>query len=558
MKPIVLGRASAQDETVQLDLSTLITTRMLVQGNSGAGKSWLLRLLAEQAAPQCQLIVLDPEGEFATLREKLDMLLVGRDGELETDCKTAAALAHKLIDLRVSAVIDLYDLPLDKRRTYVKLFLNSVVAVPRSKWHPTLFVIDEAHSFCPERGAGEAESTAAVINLMAWGRKRSFAGLLATQRLSKLHKDAAAECNNLFIGRTWLDNDQKRVGDLLGLPSAARHQLRELKPGDWLAFGPALNTNGITQFKADQVRTTHPTSLRRHKIIAPAPSKSIQRIVPELQELAKASPEQVHDLEQAQRRIDELRRTIARLEREVSERPAETKTVVQHAVKSTQLTKVEQLVTRLKTTTEKLQVSTSELTKALSSAAQSTTKSLPSPLTRPVAAARPVAPTKVASVSSPTNSETSTELPRGEVLVLTALLQHPDGVTREQLSALTGYKRATRDAYVYRLITRGYAQADGTRIRCTPAGSNALPSIEPLPTGKALQDWWLQRLPAGEAATLQQVISRHPDGCSREEIGEALGYKRATRDAYIYRLIVRKLIMKSGGLLHLASALIDG
>jgi DNA helicase HerA-like ATPase len=48
---------------------------------------------------------------------------------------------------------------------------------------------------------------------MSQGRKRGYARILAPQRLSKLHKDAAAEANNVIIGRTWLDVDQARGGD---------------------------------------------------------------------------------------------------------------------------------------------------------------------------------------------------------------------------------------------------------------------------------------------------------------------------------------------------------
>jgi DNA helicase HerA-like ATPase len=68
-------------------------------------------------------------------------------------------------------------------------------------------ILDEAHIYCPERGSGDSESTEAVISLMSQGRKRGYAGIIATQRLSKLHKDAAAEANNVIIGRTWLDAD---------------------------------------------------------------------------------------------------------------------------------------------------------------------------------------------------------------------------------------------------------------------------------------------------------------------------------------------------------------
>jgi hypothetical protein len=35
-----------------------------------------------------------------------------------------------------------------------------------------------------------------------------------------------------------------------------------------------------------------------------------------------------------------------------------------------------------------------------------------------------------------------------------AVAQYPEGVTREQLSVLTGYKRSSRDTYVQRLRER--------------------------------------------------------------------------------------------------------
>jgi uncharacterized protein len=100
--------------------------------------------------------------------------------------------------------------------------------VPRGLWRPTLVILDVAHIYCPERDSGDAESTEAVISLMSQGRKRGFAEIIATQRLSKLHKDAAAEANNVIIGRTWLDADQVRAGDALGLSKADRLKLHDV------------------------------------------------------------------------------------------------------------------------------------------------------------------------------------------------------------------------------------------------------------------------------------------------------------------------------------------
>jgi DNA helicase HerA-like ATPase len=63
---------------IQLDLDQLIGHRLLIQAASVGGKSWLLRLLCEQVAEKIQIVVLDPEGEFASLRAR-DFLFAGKD-----------------------------------------------------------------------------------------------------------------------------------------------------------------------------------------------------------------------------------------------------------------------------------------------------------------------------------------------------------------------------------------------------------------------------------------------------------------------------------------------
>jgi hypothetical protein len=45
--------------------------------------------------------VLDHEGELASLREAVDMLVVGASGELPADPRPAALLARRLIEYKV-------------------------------------------------------------------------------------------------------------------------------------------------------------------------------------------------------------------------------------------------------------------------------------------------------------------------------------------------------------------------------------------------------------------------------------------------------------------------
>src|SRR6185369_5184167 len=178
--PPIIGR-STEGRDIRVSVDRLIETRAIIMSRSGGGKSWALRRLLEQTNGQVQQIVIDVEAEFFTLREKFDYVLAGgAEGDCPADTRSAAMLARKLLELRVSAIIDIYELKAHDRIRLVRLFLESLIESPKSLWHPCLIVIDEAQLFAPE--STKCESTQAVIDLMTRGRKRGFAGILATQR----------------------------------------------------------------------------------------------------------------------------------------------------------------------------------------------------------------------------------------------------------------------------------------------------------------------------------------------------------------------------------------
>src|SRR5579864_5666078 len=131
---IVIGKYGTRN--VQLDVDVLLRTRLLLQANSGKGKSWLLRRIAEQLFGKVQVVIIDPEGEFATLREKLDFVLVGKGGETAAHPRIAALTAQRLLELRASAVCDLYEMKPQERHSYVQLFLESLIDAPKTLWHP--------------------------------------------------------------------------------------------------------------------------------------------------------------------------------------------------------------------------------------------------------------------------------------------------------------------------------------------------------------------------------------------------------------------------------------
>jgi hypothetical protein len=522
---------------LELDLPTLVDTRVLIQANSGGGKSWLLRLIAERAG--IQTIVLDNEGEFASLREAVDVLLVGASGELPANPRHAALLARRLLEYKVSAVVDLYELKLGERRRFVKLFLESLIHLSRELWRPTLVILDEAHIYCPERGSGEAESTEAVVSLMSQGRKRGYAGVIATQRLSKLHKDAAAEANNVIIGRTWLDADQVRAGDALGLSKTDRLKLRDLGQGEFYAFGPALGQRGVVHFRSDQVRTTHPRPGQRHLLTAPAPSRAIRGVLGKFADLPHEAEEESRSLDEARRRIAEMERQIKHLKGGNAPRQVDA-AGIERAVKSA----VERERAAWRRGLEQGRARFRRMGALVASTGQSFAQLkelleegerewLAPPAT--VGALdfstnhRPARPMKLASDDrvSAESLDGPVKLSSGERRILAALAQYPQGRTQVQVAVLTGYAATGGgfNNYLGTLRSRGLIEGSGDRLTITEAGIQALGSWEPLPTGSALIDYWRGRLGKAERSILEALAEVYPAALTKEEVAAKAGYE---------------------------------
>jgi len=300
--------------SVSFDMAHLIETRLLLQASSGGGKSWAIRRLLEQSYGKVQQIVLDQEGEFSTLREKYEYIIAGKNADTTAHPSSARLLATRVLELGVSIICDLYELKAHERIAFVRYFLESVMAAPKKLWHPVLIVIDEAHHFAPEKA--NAESYAAVIDLCTRGRKRGYCAVLATQRLSKLHKDACAELKNKMIGQTTLDIDQQRAADELGLiGKEGRIGLRNLDPGQFHAFGPAFRIKresfrGVNLLKVGGVISRHPQIGTAQIEAPPEPTSKMKAILAQIKDLPAQAEKVERDRQTLEVEIRDLKRQI--------------------------------------------------------------------------------------------------------------------------------------------------------------------------------------------------------------------------------------------------------
>lgn len=234
--------AASPGKSAMMDLEELLATRLLVQGNSGSGKSHLLRRLLEQSAPWVQQCVIDPEGDFVTLADRFGHVVV----DAQRTENELTRIAGRIRQHRVSVVLNLEGLDVEQQMRAAAAFLGGMFDAERDHWYPVLVVVDEAQLFAPAV-AGEVSDEArkvslgAMTNLMCRGRKRGLAGVIATQRLAKLAKNVAAEASNFLMGRTFLDIDMARAADLLGMDRRQAEMFRDLARGHFVALGPAIS-----------------------------------------------------------------------------------------------------------------------------------------------------------------------------------------------------------------------------------------------------------------------------------------------------------------------------
>ncbi len=592
---MIIGKRIKDKKAVKINLNNLIISRLLIQANAGGGKSWLLRKILEESHGKIQQIIIDIEGEFSTLRDEYDYLLCGRGGDIPVNIKTADLLPRKILELNVSTIIDISELKKHERILFVKRFLDSLMESPRKLWHPCIVVIDEAHQFCPQ--ASKSESTSSVIDLMTRGRKRGFCGILATQRISKLHKDACAEANNRLIGRTGLDVDRKRASEELGFTSKEdERNLRFLEPGEFHAFGSSISRE-IIKMKVGDVKTTHPEAGKNLIKTSPTPD-NIKKILKDVIDLPKEAEEEIKTKQGMQKKIQELKFKLRTSEssQKVQEKIQE-KIINVTDEKALQRAKdegfkeaerfyksyiipIEQNTNALKNSILKLITNANGLLESKAFAmvgdikASSPSKvKIKSNLKNQVKSLKNITPinqtlSRNNSINFP-KSYSSELQPSGEkisggamkMLKATAMF-HPKPITRARMGAISGlsFKSGTFGTYLAVLKRNGLIISLGPNFNITEEGLNIVGDFEPMPMdSESIINLWMNIVKGGASRMLSVLANNYPNEITREDLGmqAEISSTSGTFGTYLATLKRNGLIKVKGGQISVSSELFE-
>lgn len=549
--------------TVSAIIESIIAQHGLVLGKTRSGKSSCLRLIVESlfnrhnAPPVC---VIDPKGDWWGLRSGFPVVVFGGEHADVPLQPNAGALVADLFGREGhSCIVDMGGWTVADRIRFFNGFAQALFAQPRATRH--LF-IDEVHNFAPQGKVLDPESG----KMLHWANRIASEGAgkgivvwSASQRPQKVHKDFVTCAETLIAMRVihpldraavkdWMDGaDSKRAASILT-------ELANMPRGTGWVWSP--------EAKVGPVRVAFPKFRTFDSFAAPSESeiKRAWRPRPINLDVVRA---RMHDITEQAKSNDPaaLRRRIAELEkRPAAQADPGLREAYQRLLREREQLKrnMDKLVRNIDSAIQTAQRGVAEL-QALSTGGISGVASGGSGKPVPgISTALHPAPPHQRTTHRPysaTVSIVSGSVPKGEHAILRACAEHPNGCTREQLTVLTGYKRSSRDAYIARLLGKGYVVLEGARVRITESGEQSLGEYTPLPRGSALLRHWLDRLPNGESKILSIVAEAYPNAISRDGIDA--GFKRSSRDAYISRLAARELVKTSSGGVRASETLFD-
>jgi hypothetical protein len=548
MQSIIIGQSGSKN--VQIDLETLLSTRLLITADSGGGKTFALKRLVEQAFGKIQIIIIDPEGEFSPLRQKFDFVLVGPGGETPADTRSASMLALKLLELRASAICDIYDMKPSARHTWVRLFLDALIEAPKKLRHPCLVIVDEAHIFNPEHGKGESEASESMKGLCTRGRKRLLCAVFATQRLATLSKDSSSMLLNRLIGPTFEDLNRKRAAECL---SISRENQREfykdiqlLEPGNFYALGRAI-TREMKLVKIGSIETPHGQAAIKYETAPPPAPSKVKALLPKLADLPKEAEEKA-------KTEAEMRAEIRTLKIQLRTQP-KAETVAVSDVRATrelkqrhenQIAILQTEVKRLKTCGEKVARTLSEMART---AALQFSVTLPKSVAlRPIQEAPAPRfqsrPTPVP-VTDAESNDGSGKLRAGAERMLAALAQwYPGSMAEGQMRAHAGLKKSgTFSAYMSDLRRGDYIEERNGEVFATAAGLDYCKHVPAAPTTtKEVLAIWNPKLREGARRMLEILVRYEGDSIQKEILGQEAGLANSgTFSAYLSDLKTARL-----------------
>ena len=512
----------------------------------GAGKTNTGGVLVEELLDSLiQVVVLDPVGVWWGLRASKSgtdagypiAVLGGQHGDVPLEPTAGGLVADVLVETGQSLVLDLSEFTKTEQRRFVAEFATKLYrrkARARSLLH---VVLEEADEFAPQRvTAGDAPMVGAISLIVKRGRSRGLGMTFITQRSASLNKDVLDQADVLIVMRTLGPRDRKAIEGWIEHQDAegmneVLPSLPTLQTGEAWVWNPQRDLLKRVQVRLRRTFDSSDTPGKKGKA---EPRAMAEIDFTKLGEQIAATRERAKENDPAALKTElrRLRAELAKRPTEVEERIVEKEVVREVEVPVFEfedrraLQAVADAMAAL--TTRLNEIDRSVLAVAERQRAHQPVKPPDPPPERRSPKHEVVPVVKPGPRPDPKAVQAGNgNLKRAERRILSVLAQHPEGRTVRQVAISTGYSSkggGFRNA-LGALRTAGLI--DGRDLlHITPEG-RALGDWEPLPTGRALLDYWLSHgeIKKAEREVLTILYDHYPATLTPEEVALATGYE---------------------------------
>jgi hypothetical protein len=549
----------AADFALPLDV---VTETIAVLGIRGSGKTNTCVALTEELLDAGQqVVIIDPTDAWWGLRSSKDgktaaypvVVFGGRHGDVPLNSGDGAAIADFVVEERVPAILSLRHLEsqADQRRI-VTDFARRLYHRKGEAGRDTamLLVIDEAHLFIPQRvGAAEAQMVGAIQKLVRQGRSSGIGVAVIDQRASSVNKDILTQLELLICHRTSAPLDQKALTGWIEQHDKNDRQKEFLGRLAMLPKGTAWvwSPGWLDVFREVEVRLrktfdSSATPKPGARAIAPTTLAPVDLDGLRVRLAATIEKEKADDPK-------ELRKRIAELETQVARRDVKPEKVIERvevpAIGAVTLNELQGMSNMIVREAAAIREACDRVV------AHNARQDVPrvgvneekrQPVRESVAQIA-----RMSGARATGGAVGSGGLSR----ILIALAQRPNGLTNRQIGVRAGLssRSGTFSTYISRARGEGWLEGSG-ELRITRGGLAALGNYEPLPTGDALAEHWLNELGGGASRILRVLIVAYPKALEASVIGERaeISHKSGTYSTYVSRLRGLELISGRGEL----------
>jgi len=163
---------------------------------------------------------------------------------------------NQLVKDGTCSIINMKGVPPDVQTVIVARLTQQLFEQRKASKIPGfLLIVEEAHNYCPERGFGNAVSSAILRTIASEGRKFGMGLAIVSQRPAKVDKNIISQCNTNIILKVTNPNDLKAiVQSVEGLTSKTADEIQRLPIGVALISGGSLQMPVMAEIRP---RETH-------------------------------------------------------------------------------------------------------------------------------------------------------------------------------------------------------------------------------------------------------------------------------------------------------------